>query len=201
MGWTSYNASYYKNGKVDRKAECDNIITDDCFAVLKSSMVGTVYYAAVESIKKREKSADGTEKYVEVPKSQRVVFAVIMLTSVNENDYYNFSYKLMDETVMPYCFDCPKSILALLTEPKCEYARKWREKCYVRIEEKKKRKALLKRLNEFEIGTLIKFEYNSEEVTLIKHAPNNQFKKPFWKYYDRPYYMRPSNIPENYKVV
>lgn len=23
MGWTSYHASYYKNGKVDRKAECD----------------------------------------------------------------------------------------------------------------------------------------------------------------------------------
>lgn len=23
MGWTSYHATYYKNGKVDRKAECD----------------------------------------------------------------------------------------------------------------------------------------------------------------------------------
>lgn len=23
MGWTSYHASFYKNGKIDRKAECD----------------------------------------------------------------------------------------------------------------------------------------------------------------------------------
>lgn len=29
MGWTSYHASFYKNGKIDRKAECDSIMNCD----------------------------------------------------------------------------------------------------------------------------------------------------------------------------
>lgn len=37
MGWTEYHASFYKNGKVDRKAECDNLWSKDC-KVLKSTM-------------------------------------------------------------------------------------------------------------------------------------------------------------------
>ena len=46
MGWTSYHASFYKNGKIDRKAECDSIMNCDMvgnkgrYEVLKSAMVG-----------------------------------------------------------------------------------------------------------------------------------------------------------------
>lgn len=45
MGWTSYHASFYKNGKIDRKAECDSIMNCDMvgnkgrYEVLKSAMV------------------------------------------------------------------------------------------------------------------------------------------------------------------
>ena len=59
MGWTSYHATHYKNGMVDRKAECDSIFNDVMvtrdsdipigkFEVLKSTMVGSTYYAAVK---------------------------------------------------------------------------------------------------------------------------------------------------------
>ena len=37
--------------------------------------------------------------------------------------------KIMDETEMPYYFDCPKRILNKLTEPKNEYSKKWRSLC------------------------------------------------------------------------
>lgn len=29
MGWRSYHASFYKNGKIDIKAECDSIMNCD----------------------------------------------------------------------------------------------------------------------------------------------------------------------------
>lgn len=47
MGWTSYHASFYKNGKIDRKAECDSIMNCDMvgnkgrYEVLKSAMAKT----------------------------------------------------------------------------------------------------------------------------------------------------------------
>ena len=47
MGWTVGSARYFKNGKVDRKAECDALCTDTVFRVEKSAMVGAVYYAAI----------------------------------------------------------------------------------------------------------------------------------------------------------
>ena len=41
MGWTSYHATNYKNGKIDRKAECDaywnHPLDKGRFKVLKNS--------------------------------------------------------------------------------------------------------------------------------------------------------------------
>ena len=113
MGWTSYHATYYKKGAVDRKAEIDNMWNNDSskrFKVLKSSMVGSTYYGAIDN---------GEE-----------VFAVVFLTSTNSKDYFNFSYKDMEESMCPYQFDCPIGILNLLTETDNEWAIKWRENCY-----------------------------------------------------------------------
>ena len=43
MGWTSFNAQYYKNGTVDRKKECDEYweggLNKGHFKVLKSAMI------------------------------------------------------------------------------------------------------------------------------------------------------------------
>lgn len=44
MGWTGYYATHYKNGKIDRKAECDAYFMEGLnrgnFKVLKSTMKG-----------------------------------------------------------------------------------------------------------------------------------------------------------------
>ena len=43
MGWTSYAATHYKNGKIDRKAECDNIFNDNAPSLLSKDTIGFRY--------------------------------------------------------------------------------------------------------------------------------------------------------------
>lgn len=142
MGWTSYHATHYKKGKVDRKAEMDNMFNwedeNRKVEVLKSSMVGSTYYAAIKSLNK-------TNNY-------ECVWAAVCLTSTDMKDYFNFAYKDMDETCGPYKFDCPKGILDLLTPTENEYANNWRKQCYENIEKKKAPNGF----NKLPVGTVIK---------------------------------------------
>lgn len=154
MGWTSYHATHYKNGRIDRKAECDSIFNSDMvewggdhttigkYEVLKSTMVGGTYYAAI----KKTKFATETEPEISH------VFAAICLTSTNMKDYYNFTYKDMDETCGPGQCDCPKGILDLLTPTNHEYALNWRKACYENLAKKKNPNSL----SNLPVGTVIK---------------------------------------------
>ena len=157
MGWTEYHATHYKNGKVDRKAECDAYFMEGLnrghFNVLKSAMVGSTYYAAVSPLKRGgAKDETGNYIYIDIPENERTVFGVVFLTSSNMKDYYNFAYKDMDESCGPYKYDCPKSILDLLTPTENEYANEWRKTCYENIAKKKNPNALSK----LPVGTVIK---------------------------------------------
>ena len=196
MGWTEYHASCYKNGKIDRKAECDALFNDDMvldhkiigkFEVLKSSMVGSTYYAAV----KRTRFATETEP------EKSCVFAAVCLTSTNMKDYYNFAYKDMDETCGPCNYDCPKKILDLLTPTDSEYAKNWREKCYEKLKNKQDKNSLSK----LPIGSVIKFQNGRREITLCKHPAGYQFKRPFWILNDGSGYIPQKYIPDDFIVV
>lgn len=162
MGWTSYHAKHYKNGKVDRKAECDSVLNHETekhkYTVLKSTMKSTVYYGAVEHIDKEENT--------------REVFAVVFLTAGQDkrDPYYNFAYKDMTETMYPYYFDCPKSILDLLTPTDNETANRWRAKC----REMTKQTNWLK---ELPIGAKVLWR---DKYVLQKCAPAYQFKTWWW---------------------
>ena len=183
MGWTSYRATHYKNGKVDRKAEIDamwNEHNDGRFTVLKSSMKGATYYGAIKQNKTNE------------------VFAVVYLTSTDMKDYFNFSYKDMDETMGPYQCDCPKGILDLLTPTDNEVALRWREACREKLKAKKSDNSLSK----LPIGSVIKFDnYDGTEMMAYKHPPAYQFKRPFWMIKGKHQYVKLKNIPENYVVI
>lgn len=157
MGWTSYHASYYKNGKIDRKAECDAYFMEGLnrghFNVLKSSMVGSTYYAAIQrAVKNVGKNENGEYIYEPIPEDERTTFAVVFLTSTNMKDYYNFAYKDMDEGCGPCQCDCPKGILDILSPTDSKWANDWRQACYENIA-KKKSKGGFKSLP---VGTIIK---------------------------------------------
>lgn len=152
MGWTSYHAEYYKNGKVDRKAECDAYFMEGLnrgyYEVVKSTMVGSTYYAAVKPLKQYRRD----NRIIKIPEKDQKVFGVVFLTSCDMKDFYNFSYKEMDESVGPCYYDCPASILKLLSPTDNDYANKWRQKCWEQIEKNKKNNNFKK----LPYGTIIK---------------------------------------------
>lgn len=141
MGWTTCRYSSFaeidRNGHsfmppASRKAEIDFMLSwsskDDkgnvtaTRRVLKSAMVGSVYYGAVLK---------------QVPGEADRVFAAIYLTCGKSRwDGSIWGYKGMDESMLPYYFDCPASILSLLTPTDGERANEWRECCRKRLADK-----------------------------------------------------------------
>lgn len=163
MGWTEYAATEFKKGRVDRKAECDKIVTwsneTTTSKVLKSSMVGSTYYAAVEYIKNGE----------------RQVYAMVCLTSVRER--YLFAYKDMSEDMGPYKYDCPKSIIDLLTPTDNKYANEWRQKCLDKKKEVKLAKLPLGTQIEITMPFDTSHYRNGEKVVLVKEK---SYKQAHW---------------------
>lgn len=185
MGWTSYRADFYKNGTVDRKKEMDKRWSQEesekypKLTVLKSSIIGSVYYAAVE-VKR-----NGVVEQV-IP--------VIALTTVNSRDYYNFAYK----DIGLYYYDCPKGILDLLTETDDKHELEWREECRKNLEKKKMK--LTK--NTLPVGSVIKFKWwNNEEIVLTKMRPAYQFKRPWWYRADYNTYFSSRLIPDEFEII
>ena len=192
MGWTSYHATYYKNGQIDRKAECDAYWLEGLnaghFEVVKSAMVGTVYYAAIRALKKYVGKDDNDKSiYEDIPEDQRETFGVVFLTHTDMKDYYNFAYKDMSEDMGPAESKCPMGIIKLLSPTTHEYALAWRARC---VENAKKKK------NGVEIGTMIEFEdYSGETVRLIKRSPAYQFKTAWFEIVGKHLYFQKKNIP------
>lgn len=157
MGWTYYYAKYWKKGKIDRKQELDSMFTNEHYEVVKSRLVGTTYYGAIKH------------------KDKDIVFGVVCLT---KTDGYDFGYKDMDETMGPYAYDCPKSILDLLSPTDNEIANNWRKACRERLEKTK--------LSDLPIGSRIRFKmpydttyfHKDDVVTLIKMKRG--YRSTYW---------------------
>lgn len=198
MGWTSYHAKYYtKNGRVDRKKECDAYWTEGLnrgnFRIEKSALVGTVYYAAVTPLMKSENG-----NAVPIPPEEQETWCVVFLTSTDGKSYYNFSYKDMDETMEPYSYDCPKSVLDCLTPTENEAANRWRAECRKRSEHRSDKAARLRKLP---IGAKIEFTDREGNLHRFSKCPACfQFKKPFWMNGDY-LYIKIKNIPDDFRVV
>lgn len=122
--------------------------------VLKCAIVRGVYYGACESAKHPGE-----------------VWAIVCLVKTRNAE---FSFKDMDETMGPYFYDCPKSILDMLTPTTSEWANAWRSKCRERIESGYK--TIAQQLNALPIGTRI----FANGVELVKSPAAYQFKTPFW---------------------
>ena len=201
MGWTSYHASHYKNGKVDRKAECDAYFEEGLnqgwYRIVKSAMVGNTYYAAVQSLRRYVSDGKGNRTEVDVPEAERTTWAAVSLTHVDNKEYFNFSYKSMSENEGPAESKCPASILKLLSETEDEWAKAWRERCHTHAKEKSSPNSLSK----LPVGTKIRVTLAGYTVELTKHPAAYQFKRPFWYCEERNAYMQTKHIPEDFEIV
>lgn len=191
MGWLFYEADYFTNGKIDKKAEIENnILNLETREIRKSVMVGYVYYAAIAEVREFDKS---TNMYVNIPEEKQTVFAAVVLTHTNGRE---FGYKAMTEFDGPAESKCPESILKLLTPTDKGYAVDWRKRCE---EYNKKKKNSPYKLP---IGTVIEVTFgDGETYKLVKMAPAYQFKTPFWYNPTTGKYVKKSRIPSDYKVI
>lgn len=95
--------------------------------------------------------------YQRIVEGKTEVFAFIYLLDYQPKQHFNFGYKDMDETMHPYYYDAPKSILDRLTPTDNDNANKWREECLKLIGKKAVTKALkagdkIKFTNAFRFG-------------------------------------------------
>lgn len=139
MGWSSYPINLCDNyvnnkGEFDRKAFLDhewNAQTDEAqWKVLKSSLVGSTWYAAIEH------TIFCTE--------ETTVFAMVVITSIEHGEFW---YKELSEDMGPYHYDCPVGILKLLSPTKSEYALEWRKNCELMRMAKNQRATFFKLAN------------------------------------------------------
>lgn len=200
MGWTSYHASHYDSRwNVDRKAECDAYFMEGLnrghYNVKKSAMRGSVYYAAVENlVRYAGRDENGEAIYKSVPENARKTWAAVFLTSVDSRDYFNFSYKDMDESMGPCECDCPLSILNMLSPTEDEWALAWRQRCREKAQDKNT-------LGKLPIGSIIEYEWQGKKQQAVKRDPAYQFKTPWWGIVGTSYYIKKNHIPKSYRVV
>lgn len=189
MGWTGYNANFYKKGKVDRLAEIKSLYDgEENYKILKASLVGSVVYAAIE------KNTD----------DEKCVFAAVYLTSTKEDDYFNFSYKDLDETCGPNYYDCPESILKLLTPTDNDYAIEWRVECWENIRKKKEKRKNPDSLSNLPVGSIIEMKYWKEGVDtiMLEKVRAYGYKNPIWYNESTGYrYQNKTIEQQGYKVV
>lgn len=152
MGWTSYFATEYRNGKVDRMAEFMKEFDNSSYAdgtvlhIVKASIVGSTIYAAA-CRKRPEEDIEGKN-----------IFCIVCLTSVQNGIFY---FKDMLDTVGPYETKCPIGILKLLSPTNNECANEWRKKCYAYHD-------AVSTLRKMPVGSSIVCCWNDENVTLQK---------------------------------
>ena len=208
MGWTSYHAKYYdRRGQIDRKRECDAYwlegLNTGHFAVVRSAMVGSTYYAAIRPLKRRTGKDDLFEL---IPEEEQKTHAVVFLTLSNNRTYYNFSYKDMDESVGPAATECPVGILKCLSDTENETALAWRKACMEHAKTANRRQKSRKILNGLPAFSWIRFQsdddygggtiHKGDTITLQKR---NAGSRTIWS--DGHYRWPVKLIPTDFTVV
>jgi hypothetical protein len=159
MGWTGVHKPSYLKKKYFLESELFGM-SGQKHSVLQHSTKGSVHYMAVRNNQTND------------------VFAMVVLTSENNKEYYNFYYKEMDETCSPCYYDAPASLLGKLTPTESEYATQWRSECWKKINEGKVKKKV-----KVENGNIIRFskpiEFTNHEVldtfTVRKYGKKTRF--------------------------
>lgn len=171
MGWNGlvYSDLYYnEKGQLDRKKTMDKIYEE---VLVRSALVGRFYYAAL-------KRDDGT------------IYGLVVKT---EKDRGEFSYKPIHENEGPYYYDCPNSILKLLSPTDNEFALKWRKLCKEKEEFKKKMRTHPKRIK-FKVPYNLGYYKKGEEIILNYVLTPMKYKNKIGGYYTDGNYRFPSTM-------
>lgn len=149
MGWWSF----YKGYRLDPAEIREHILQEDFgnSEVLDIGGAGKAYYLAV-------KAPDGR------------IFGAVVLVS-QRNGYV--ATKVMDESMHPYYYDCPKRILNLLSPTDNKNALDWRNKCWERFN-----KPSAKVGDVFRLKEKIRFAGGFEEDTfeVVKYGNRTLYK-------------------------
>ena len=170
--------------------------------MLRSSMVGSTYYAAVKPLLRRTR--DGHDTYEPIPEEEQNVFGAVFLTAIDMHDFFNFAYKDMNETYGPAQTDCPIGILDLLADTNNESAIAWRKECWESAKKRLAHQKARKKLHMLESGDVIEFSsianYTNgikvgDRVTLEKREAGNTV---IWT--DGIYRWKEAWIPDEFQV-
>lgn len=151
MGWTGIHADLSKSNRQIISEEFGEWENEKIkVEILDSAQLGNVVYTAHKTTNKE--TGKGT------------TWAGIFLVERNSRNYFNFSYKDMDETYGPYECSCPKRILDKLSPTENECANIWRKACRNKIAENKRIKKNIKQLKNLPLGTKVKVKGNRSTV-------------------------------------
>lgn len=128
---------------------------------------------------------------------------MVMLTSTRNGT--EFAYKDMDETCGPCAYDCPESILKLLSPTDSQWANEWREKCRAKAARVKilKKASVIKLTFDFDT----RFNNQGDTVYLKKNSKNHWIPVIFSDIHKQwvtcgGWYMRNSLVMQNiYEIV
>lgn len=150
-----------------RKEEALKLVNTDIYEILKSVMVGSVCYAACRAYEEND------------------IFGVIIPTKIDNGMIFA---NCMSENCGPVEDRCPASILKMLSSPRTEEGRRWRERCYKRLDKPS--------LSDLPTGSFIL----ADGVLLQKRAPAYQFKTPWFNVCGTDKYVKKSCI-DDYELL
>lgn len=163
MVWRSFYTDRYARGNIDRKSTIEQDILPPELEVVKSAMLGAIYYAGVRM------------------RGTYIVFGIVIRTRVSNNSDDNFSYMLYYETDLPEYFDCPKSVLDVLSPTADQRALRWRNLCNIKLKQKEQHQVNYDRLS---VGTILKVRVKGEMVNIEKMMPDSAHKANWWRRLD-----------------
>lgn len=184
MGWDGMYCSYK-----DRKKVVEQHLELPLIAVKKAWVGNNLYYAF--------KAQNGK------------IHGCVAITKYRDGEVL---VKDMTEDMGPGYYDCPASILKILSPTDDVFAKEWRERCW--------KKAKAYKPKDIPIGGKIRFTmpdysqptgeinpknglpvYQMKTYVLIKRAPAYQFKTAWWWNPENNTYFSKKNIPEDFEIL
>ena len=117
MGWTY---------KMDKPENIQEWVKNELLVWSNTKFIHTVLDVKIVNFKEVYAAVE----VIDSETGDRNVFAALVMLDYKPHEQYEFGYKTLDETCMPYLFNCPKSILDKLTPTDNEHSNTWRGHCH-----------------------------------------------------------------------